>query len=187
MLDLTDTIIPKSDQLNADDLISGPRTFTIERVNRGSAEQPLNVYLAEVPGRPYRPSKSMRRVLVAAWGKDGETYTGRKLTLYRDPSVRFVSDEVGGIKISHLSQIERQMAISLTVKRGQKAPHKVAPLAANAPTSPREPSADDVSVCDDIEQLRDMYRATSSELIKTQITERVAELSAPALPEGDLA
>ena len=184
--DISDTLAPKSDQLDAVELAGGPRTFTIVKVTKGNAEQPVNVHLAGFP-RPWRPGKSMRRVLAAAWGTDASTYAGRSVTLYCEPDVEFGGAQVGGTRISHLSHIERQMAISLTVKRGQKEPHKVAPLAADAPTSPREPSADDVAVCDDIEQLRDMYRATSSELIKTQITERVAELSAPALPEGESA
>ena len=31
-MDLTDTIIPRSDQVNAEDLLSGPRTVTITEV-----------------------------------------------------------------------------------------------------------------------------------------------------------
>jgi hypothetical protein len=34
-MDLTQSIIAKSDQLNADDLLSGPRTFTVAEVRRG--------------------------------------------------------------------------------------------------------------------------------------------------------
>lgn len=40
-MDMTASIEPKSDQINADDLMTSPRTFTIERVSAGSAEQPL--------------------------------------------------------------------------------------------------------------------------------------------------
>src|SRR5699024_6986628 len=93
-MDLTESIAPKSDQINAEDLLSGPRTFTIEKVTAGSAEQPVNVHLREFPGRPYRPSKSMRRVMVAAWGSDASAYTGRRITLYRDPEVTFGKDKV---------------------------------------------------------------------------------------------
>lgn len=127
-MDLTDTIVPKSDQLNAEDMLTGPRTFTIKEVTGGSSEQPVNVHLVELPGRPYRPSKSMRRVFVSAWGKDTSPYAGRRLTLYRDPKVRFGSDEVGGIKISHLSHIEKRMSLALTVTRGKRSPHVVDPL-----------------------------------------------------------
>ena len=30
-MDITETIAPRSDQLNAEDLLTGPRTFTVER------------------------------------------------------------------------------------------------------------------------------------------------------------
>lgn len=136
-MDLTDTIIPKSDQLNADDLMSGPRTFTIEKVERGSAEQPVNVYLAEFPnGRPWRPSKSMLRVLVMVWGKESSAYVGRRLTLYRDPEITFGPDRVGGVRISHMSHITKRQTMALTVKRGSRKPFTVEPLPDSAPTSP---------------------------------------------------
>jgi hypothetical protein len=69
-MDLTESIAPKSDQLNADDLISGPVTVTIREVAKGSPELPVDVHLVEFPGRAYRPSKRMRRVMVMAWGAE---------------------------------------------------------------------------------------------------------------------
>src|SRR5690606_23503087 len=55
LMDMTESIAPKSDQMNADDLISGPRTFTIAEVGKGSPDQPVNVVLAEFPkGRPFK-------------------------------------------------------------------------------------------------------------------------------------
>lgn len=127
-MDLTPSIIPKSDQVNADDLIAAPITYTIRDVRQGSTEQPIDILLVETD-RAYRPSKSMRRVLVTAWGANGSVYVGRRLTLYRDPKVRFGSDEVGGIKISHLSHIDKPLTVALTVTRGRRAPHIVQPLA----------------------------------------------------------
>ena len=136
MIDMTETIAPKSDQLNADDLISGPRTFTVAEVSRGNAEQPVNITLAEFPkGRPYKPSKSMRRVMVLAWGSDAEQYVGRRLTLYRDPEITFGPDKVGGIRISHMSHLSKRLTMALTVKRGKRAPYTVEPLPDHAPTS----------------------------------------------------
>lgn len=137
-MDLTETIAPKSDQMNADDLMSGPRTFTITDVTKAaSAEQPVDVHLAEFPqGRPFKPSKSMRRVMVAAWGKETAAYVGRRLTLYRDPEVTFGRDKVGGVRISHMSGIDKRLTIALTVTRGKRAPYVVEPLPDTAPTSP---------------------------------------------------
>lgn len=71
-MDLTETITPKSDQLDAVDLqVSGPRTFTIESVSKGNREQPVNIRLVGLD-RVWRPSKSMRRVLVSGWGQTGQ-------------------------------------------------------------------------------------------------------------------
>ena len=64
-MDLTSTIVPRSDQINADDLLAGPVTVTITEVRKGNAEQPVDVVLDLFgPGRPFKPSKSMRRVMV---------------------------------------------------------------------------------------------------------------------------
>lgn len=127
-MNLNTTIIPKSDQLNADDLISGPRTIKIAAVEAGSAEQPVSIYYEGDSKRPYKPSKSMRRVLVAIWGADGEKYIGRRLTLYRDPQIKFGGELVGGICISHASHLSEPIQIALTVTRGKRKPFCVQPL-----------------------------------------------------------
>lgn len=128
-MDLTETTAPKSDQQNFDDYAAGiTRTVTVTEVKRGNAEQPAEVHLAEFPGRPYKPSKSMRRVLVAAWGPDTTTYSGRRITLYGDPTVKFGGNVVGGIKISNLSHIDKRIDVSLTETRGKRAKHTVEPL-----------------------------------------------------------
>jgi len=43
-----------------------------------TAEQPFDFMLVETD-RAYRPSKTMRRMIVAAWGPDANLYTGRRL------------------------------------------------------------------------------------------------------------
>lgn len=138
-MDITETLAPKSDQLNADDLIGGPRTVTITGVSRGDADQPVNLATAEFgDGRPFKPCKSMRRVLVSAWGSDASAYVGRRLTLYRDDKVQFAGQDVGGIRISHMSHLEKRMRIALTATRGRRAPFTVDPL----PDQPELPAAD---------------------------------------------
>jgi hypothetical protein len=171
-VDLTESIAPKSDQINAEDLLTGPRTFTIEKVSAGSVEQPVNVHLVEFPGRPYRPSKSMRRVLVDAWGKEAAAYTGRRLTLYRDPDVTFGRDKVGGIKISHLSHIDKRHTIALTVTRGKRAPFVVEPL----PDAVPEPTPEQVAATDDLDKLR-AWHAVSGPEMRALILARRDELN----------
>jgi hypothetical protein len=133
-MDLTQSIVPKSDQLNSDDLISGPVTVTITEVRAGNAEQPVEVHLAEFHGRPYKPSKSMRRVMVQAWGAESSTYTGHRLTLFRNPEIKFGGATVGGIEISHMSDLPKRLTVSLMVTRGKRKPFTVEPLPAAAPT-----------------------------------------------------
>lgn len=119
--DLRDTIVPKSDQLNAEQLLSGPITVTVTDVRRGDGEdQPVVIHYEGEGGRPYKPCKSMRKVLVFAWGSDGSAWVGRSITLYNRPDVKFGGEEVGGIRISHLSHIDKDIAISLTATRGRK-------------------------------------------------------------------
>jgi hypothetical protein len=123
-------IAPKSSQLNADDLVGGPRAIRINRVSgTGNADQPVAIHFDGDDNRPYLPCKSMRRVLVSAWGPDASQYVGRSMTLFRDPKVAFGGMEVGGIRISHMSHIERDMTMALTVTKAKRAPFVVLKLA----------------------------------------------------------
>lgn len=132
-MDITETIAPRSDQLNAEDLLTGPRTFTVEKVTAGTPEQPVEIHMTGFPGRPFKPSKTVRRILVAAWGPEASNYVGRRMTLYRDPEITFGKDKVGGIRVSHLSDIDKRIQIALTVTRGRRSPFTVDPLPSMPP------------------------------------------------------
>ena len=124
---LQDTIVPKSDQLNADDLITGPITVTVEAVKRSpSTEQPIDICITG--HRPFRPCKSMRRVLISVWGDKGSEWVGKSMTLYRDQTVKYGGVEVGGIRISHVSGIDEEIKLALTATRAKRALYKVLPL-----------------------------------------------------------
>lgn len=129
-MDMSSTIAPKSDQLNSDDLISGPITVTITRVsaNEGSPDQPVNIYFEGDAGKPYRPCKSMRRVMVHIWGRDTAAYVGRSMTLYRDPDVQFGGMKVGGTRISHMTHLDKKETMALTATRANRKPYTVLPL-----------------------------------------------------------
>lgn len=135
MNDMTAVIVPKSDQLNSDDLISGPRTIRITGVSiRPGTEQPVSIHFDGDNNKPWKTCKSMNRVLVHAWGPDATAYVGRSVTIYRDPDVKWGGMKVGGIRISHLSNIEREMVMALTETKGKRTPFIVKPLA-NAPAT----------------------------------------------------
>ena len=190
-MDLSHSIEPNSQQVNAEDFISGPMTVTITGVESGNSEQPVFVHLAEFPGRTYRPSKSMRRVMVAAWGADASIYTGRRMTLYRDPEVRFGSEAVGGIKISHLSHIDKAMKLALTVTRGRRAQHVVQPLPDAPVVSPEARDwAAEVAACSTEDELRALWEGSDkgsrvSALIKARKAELAALEPQPDEPEVD--
>lgn len=169
--DMTVTIIPKSDQLNADDLLAGPRTIAITRVTISpGAEQPVDVHFDGDGGKPFRPGKSMRRVMVAVWGPDPAAYAGKRMTLYRDPSVTWGGMEVGGIRISHMSHITTPMTMALTATKKARKPFTVQPLAEAPPAEDRARRvADDlVSRADALASAQALYALVDDETAKKQ-------------------
>lgn len=145
MSDMTPVIAAKSDQLNADDLIGGPRTITITRVDvRDTKDQPVSVFYEGDDGKPWKPCKSMSRVLAAAWGTDSKIYPGRSLTLFREPTVKWGGIEVGGIRISHMSHIPEPLLMAITITKGSKKPYRVEPLQAGQGDDGAQELADDL-------------------------------------------
>lgn len=124
--DLSSTIKPKSDQLNADDLLTGPITVKITDVKGGTVEQPVHIYIEGQ--QPYKPCKGMRRVLINAWGKNGKEWIGKSATLFCNPDVKWAGVALGGIEISHLSHISKPSTMMLTKARGRKSGFTVQPL-----------------------------------------------------------
>ena len=180
--DITDTLAPKSDQLDAVDLLGGPRTFTIAEVTRGNDEQPVQIRLAEFP-RVWRPGKSMRRVLAAAWGPQASEWTGRRVTLYCDPAVKFGGEAVGGTRISHLSHIDGPKKVPLLVTKGRSAVFTVQPLK-DAPPPPAAMTLEDVAATTDTDTLRTAWQGSPPD-VRAAIEARVAEIA--ALAQGDAA
>lgn len=171
-MDISETLAPTSDQLDAIELVSGPRVFTVERVSKGNAEQPVNVHLAEFP-RPWRPGKSMRRVLAACWGADASKWTGHRVELFFDPDVTFGKDKPGGTRISRLSHIDKPKQVPLLVSRGKSAIFTVKPLPDDAPTMP---AVDEESVAR-LAELRAEWKTADDER-KKAIEAEVALLTA---------
>ena len=137
-LDISDTIIAKSDQLNADDLVSGPIIVKVTDVRKSTEDQPVIVHI-DGGHRPWKPCKTMRRVLVAAWSANGAAWIGRSLELYRDDSVKWGGEPVGGIRISRMSDIPKPLNVSLAMSKGKKSMHRIDIL--KAPTAPpRQPA-----------------------------------------------
>jgi len=129
MPSLTQAAPPKSDQLNADDLIGGPMTITVTEVRvRGDGDQRVSVYFQGDNGKPFKPCKSMIRVMAHIWGDDSDKAVGQSMTLFCDPSVKFGGDAVGGIRISHMTGLKSDKSFGLTATRGCRNRYTVKPL-----------------------------------------------------------
>jgi len=128
MIDMSRFTEAKSDQLNADDLIGAPRTVTVTRVVGAEGDQPIAVHYENDGGKPFKPCKTIRRVLLAIWGRYANDYVGRSMTLYRDDGVQFGGLQVGGIRISHMSHIDKETVVVVAKSKGKKAGMKILPL-----------------------------------------------------------
>lgn len=129
-MDMSNTIIAKSDQLNSDDLI-GKDSIVIKITDikiGGTPEQPVSIFYEGDNNKPYKPCKSMRRVLVHCWGNDSQNYIGRSLRLFREEKVKFAGADVGGIRISQMSNIKETITIALTTAKAKRSPYKINPL-----------------------------------------------------------
>ena len=123
------TAEPRSDQINYEDFIGGPKIFTIGGVSVGTAEQKYDIQLVEEQ-RVWRPPLTVLRILIACWGDDATVWQGRKVELYGDPSIRFGKEAVGGIRIKALSHIDQPKTVTVTVARGKRQKITVQPLVA---------------------------------------------------------
>ena len=151
MNDMKAVIQPKSDQLNADDLLTGPKTIKITGVTiKAGQDQPISVNYEGDNGKPYKPCKSMCRVMVSAWGAESIKYTGRSMTLFADPKVKWAGLEIGGIRISHMSDIAETITMALTASKGNKKPYVIKPLVTVKTPEVKPPSAN-------IDELADIF------------------------------
>ena len=162
-MDLTQAIIAKSDQLNASDLVGGPQTVTVAEVRAGSSDQPVQIHLVEWPGRPFKPSKTVLRILSHAWGIETDDWPANaRMTVFRDPTAKWAGEEVGGIRVSHLSHIPKPFKLALRESQKKSVLYTVDVLPDLRP----------------IDKLRAEYRATKDPDRRAAITAEVEALQA---------
>ena len=183
-MDIRDALAPKSDQLDAVELVE-PRTFTIAEGSRLGNRDGYAVAEICLVGfdRVWRPSKGMLDVLARCWGTDARQWVGRSVTLYNDPEVTFGKDKVGGVRISHLSHIDAAMTVMIRGRGqgGRKIPWPVKPLE-QAPV-PQQVTEADVAACTDQGTLRQWWREHPA--LQPAIEARVATLTAEQQGGGD--
>ena len=129
MLDVSSTILSKSDQLNASDLIGNEMILTVSNVNLvSSPDQPMVINWEGDEGRAYKPCKSMRRVLVGLWGKDASQWIGRSIGVYNEPTVKWAGKEEGGIRIKSLSHIDKNKSVTTSESKHKKTTYLISAL-----------------------------------------------------------
>lgn len=165
--DISQFLLAKSDQLNADDLIAGPITVRIVNVRvTGGDQQPVTVEL-DGGHKPWKPCKTTMRVLAGLWGPRAGEWVGRMVRLYRDPAVKYGGVEVGGIRISGMSHIDRPKVITLSSSKKTKTEHRIDVLRdAPAETQRRAPApvTAELPTVDESKALRDELAAIVADM-----------------------
>ena len=128
--DVTWACVPKSDQINADDLVSGPMDVQVVGTTAYTGEKGERRIAIRLEGhdRVWRPCKTVARILVAAWGKDSHAWVGRWVRLYRDDAVAFGGVQVGGIRVSHMSHLAEPLSVALSTTKGKRSMFRVLPM-----------------------------------------------------------
>lgn len=142
MVDISQYTYSKGTQTNADDLVAAPRTVVVtDVVLTGDEKQPLAVRYEGDEGKPFLPCLTMRKMIAAIWGKESDAWIGQSLTLFRDPSIKFGPDTPGGVRISHMSGIDKTISVQLLEKRGKRRTYTIVPLVVEKVKQPEKPAA----------------------------------------------
>lgn len=132
IIDFSDTIVAKSDQLNAADIADSITITITDAKKHKDPDQPVHIYYEGGGKKPWKPCKSMRRVMAQVWGSKVDL-KGKRVTLINDPKVTWAGAEVGGIRITHMSGLDAKRVLPLRTSRHKVEKYVVMPLANDAP------------------------------------------------------
>lgn len=175
MSDMLKVIEPKSDQINADDLLDRDMTITITGVQvRPGTEQPVSMSF-EGSQKVFRPCKTVSRIIVKAWGADTSVYPGRSIQLYRDPNVKWGGLAVGGIRVRAISHIDAPLKLALAESKQNRKISVIEPLRVEqrqqqqprqTPEQWLEGYLADVAAADSLDALADIQQRATKALDK---------------------
>jgi hypothetical protein len=193
MTNLAETVAANSSQLTADDLVSGPRILHIRNVSgTGIKEQPIDIYFEGDEGKPFKPCKTIRRVLLFCWGEDGKSFVGKSMEVYRDPNVKFGGLVVGGIRVRKLSHIKGKQVVPVQASKGAKVGYTVLPLTIDTPAvdTPAEALTLDgarslVEDAPDLAKLEWVWRQKSMTPFRDELAETLAFRKSQLTPVVD--
>lgn len=135
VIDFSDIIIAKSDQLNASDIAGSLTIKIVDAKKAATSDQPLSIFYEGGGNKPWKPCKTMRRVMGNIWGSPIDL-KGRSVTLICDPKVTWGGAEVGGIRITHMSHIDKQIDLPVRVSKHKVEKYTVLPLKTNMAPAP---------------------------------------------------
>ena len=142
--DIAAAIAPRSDQLNADDIIGGPITVKIIGERKGDEKQPIVLDIEGWKGKPWKPCKTMSRIMAEVWREDDKPgfapwlWVGQTVTLFRDPTVKMKGDTVGGIRLGGMTGLTKARTFEVTVSRGTKKKLVIQPIKPVVEPTPQE-------------------------------------------------
>jgi hypothetical protein len=149
MANVSHAILAKSDQLNFDDFGGNTRVITITDVNVSMGDQPISIFYHDHNGKPWKPSKGMIRLICEAYGDESDNWIGKSIELHGDSTVKWAGKEIGGIRISALSDIDKAgLTAFITLSRGKRRKATIPLLVIEAP----KPTVDDQAWLDLIKQ-----------------------------------
>ncbi len=124
----------KSDQLNFDDFKRKKKVITIISVTVSMGDQPISVFYDGHNGKPWKPNKGTLRLLCEAYGEESDNWVGKSVELYGDSTVKWAGKEIGGIRISALSHIEKGgLTAFIALSRGKRRKATIPLLVVEAP------------------------------------------------------
>lgn len=144
-LNIAPFIEAQSDRIVADDLIAGPQTHVVARVEGAvqDGKKRLIVHLKDAE-KPFMPCKGMARLLGHLWGPDAAKWVGNTMVIYRDPDVRFGADTLGGVRICAVSNIDKAVKVPIRTSQKSVKTYDVAPIkiADQPPAAPQKSAAE---------------------------------------------
>jgi hypothetical protein len=98
------------------------------------------------------------------------------MTLFGDPTVKWGGIAIGGIRLSHVSNIQKPLTVALTETRGKRAPFTVQPL---ADVVRRDFLAEAKLAAGDVESLKALWSAAGQAGAPQEVLDQIRAQAAP--------
>ena len=139
-MNIREFITIKSDRMNYEDFITGPQSFTIERLGKKNDQgnDRLLIFMKGRPDTPFWVPKGMAKCLAnpSGWGNAPfSEWIGRSMTLFGEPTVVYGGKELGGVRISHISHIDAPYTTKISLRRGVRIDYEIQKMASDLPVA----------------------------------------------------